>query len=110
MVVWYDRFLYGYQINPDTLYQRVKPRIAIPVHGEELHMQTHAEVARDTGVPKRLVDRNGDLFVSCPVPARDAAISCGNWPTGGGRKRNWFGLRNAAGLMTQSEAAVNKAL
>ncbi|WP_372995445.1 MBL fold metallo-hydrolase RNA specificity domain-containing protein, partial [Marinobacter sp.] len=65
----------------------MKPRIAIPVHGEELHMQTHAEVARDTGVPKRLVDRNGDLFVSCPVPARDAAISCGNWPTGGGRKR-----------------------
>jgi len=51
-----------------AMYQWVRPAVAIPVHGEEQHMQAHAEIARDTGVPKRLVGRNGDLFMIRPVP------------------------------------------
>ncbi|TGN39255.1 ribonuclease J [Marinobacter confluentis] len=51
-----------------AMYQWVQPAVAIPVHGEEQHMQAHADIARDTGVPKRLVGRNGDLFMIRPVP------------------------------------------
>ncbi|ABM18307.1 hypothetical protein Maqu_1217 [Marinobacter nauticus VT8] len=51
-----------------AMYQWVKPRVTISVPGEEQHMQTHAEVALDTGVFKCLVGRNGDLFMIRPVP------------------------------------------
>jgi ribonuclease J len=51
-----------------AMYQWVRPAVAIPVHGEDQHMQAHAHIARDTGVPKRLVGRNGDLFMIRPVP------------------------------------------
>ena len=50
------------------LYQWVQPEIAIPVHGEPLHMQAHAELAKQTAVPKVLTGRNGDVFMLRPVP------------------------------------------
>ena len=34
------------------LYQWVRPRIAIPVHGEALHLSEHAKLARDAGVAR----------------------------------------------------------
>lgn len=51
-----------------AMYEWVQPSVAIPVHGEELHMQAHADIARDSGVSRRLVGRNGDLFMIRPVP------------------------------------------
>ena len=39
----------------------VKPQLLIPVHGEALHLNEHAKLARACGVPKVLVIRNGDL-------------------------------------------------
>ena len=51
-----------------AMYEWVQPAVAIPVHGEELHMQVHADIARGCGVPRRLVGRNGDLFMIRPVP------------------------------------------
>lgn len=52
----------------EAMYRWVQPRLAIPVHGEALHMDAHAGIARATGVPKTLVGRNGDLFMIRPVP------------------------------------------
>ncbi len=52
----------------EAMYQWVRPRVAIPVHGEAEHMNAHAEIARRTGVGKTLVGRNGDLFMIRPVP------------------------------------------
>jgi mRNA degradation ribonuclease J1/J2 len=52
----------------EAMYRWVQPSIAIPVHGEAEHMRAHADIARATGVPKRLVGRNGDLFMIRPVP------------------------------------------
>ncbi|MEE2762746.1 MAG: ribonuclease J [Pseudomonadota bacterium] len=52
----------------EVMYQWVRPRVAIPVHGEAEHMDAHAEIARRTGVGKTLVGRNGDLFMIRPVP------------------------------------------
>ncbi|WP_298876357.1 ribonuclease J [uncultured Bradyrhizobium sp.] len=39
----------------------VKPQLLIPVHGEALHLNEHAKLARAAGVPRVLVIRNGDL-------------------------------------------------
>ncbi|MGY4624202.1 ribonuclease J [Bradyrhizobium sp. USDA 4486] len=39
----------------------VKPQLLIPVHGEALHLNEHAKLARAAGVPRVLVVRNGDL-------------------------------------------------
>ncbi|MET3333490.1 MULTISPECIES: ribonuclease J [Bradyrhizobium] len=40
----------------------VKPQLLIPVHGEALHLNEHAKLARAAGVPRVLVVRNGDLI------------------------------------------------
>ena len=50
------------------MYKWVRPSIAIPVHGEAEHMETHADIAKATGVPRAMVGRNGDLFMIRPVP------------------------------------------
>lgn len=57
------------------LYQWVKPQLVVPVHGEERHMQANALIARDSGVPRQVTGRNGDLFRLCPQPGvlREAA-------------------------------------
>ncbi|PHS61597.1 MAG: MBL fold metallo-hydrolase [Thalassobium sp.] len=52
----------------ETLYRWVQPEIAIPVHGEEVHMKAHAALAKSCGVPRTLTGRNGDLFMLAPVP------------------------------------------
>lgn len=46
----------------EIMYGWVKPRVAIPVHGEARHMQANARIAKDSGVPQQLVGQNGDLF------------------------------------------------
>ncbi len=43
------------------LYAWVKPRIAIPAHGENLHLAEHAAFAKAQGVAEVLVARNGDV-------------------------------------------------
>ena len=52
----------------ETLYRWVQPQIAIPVHGEAVHMQAHAELAKACGVPRTLTGRNGDLFMLSNTP------------------------------------------
>ncbi|MCM0614158.1 ribonuclease J [Marinobacter sediminum] len=58
-----------------AMYQWVQPKIAIPVHGEAEHMETHADIAKRWGVPKALVGRNGDLFMIRPVPGMRRQIT-----------------------------------
>ena len=43
------------------MYQMVRPRVAIPVHGEARHLLGHAELARQCQVPQALVIENGDM-------------------------------------------------
>lgn len=50
------------------MYQWVRPRIAIPVHGEEMHLNANAAVARACDVPATLLGRDGDLYTIAPVP------------------------------------------
>ncbi|MGF1609515.1 MAG: ribonuclease J [Kiloniellales bacterium] len=44
------------------MYQWVRPRIAIPVHGEPRHLMEHADLARECQVPQALVAENGSLI------------------------------------------------
>lgn len=41
------------------MYALAQPKIAIPVHGEFIHTKTHAELARECGVPRVIQIENG---------------------------------------------------
>ncbi len=43
------------------LYSWIRPKIAIPMHGEARHIAEHAKLARTAGVPEVLRLRNGDI-------------------------------------------------
>jgi ribonuclease J len=43
------------------MYQMVRPRVAIPVHGEARHLIAHAQLAEECQVQQPLVIQNGDM-------------------------------------------------
>lgn len=51
------------------LYGWIRPRIAIPMHGEVRHLKEHARLARQAGVPEVLTPVNGEVVVLAPGPA-----------------------------------------
>jgi ribonuclease J len=51
------------------LYSWVRPRIAVPVHGEALHLAEHADLARKAGVGQAVICENGDVVRLAPGPA-----------------------------------------
>jgi len=50
------------------LYDYVKPDMLIPVHGESMHLQAHAQLGRDAGIANVLEARNGDMVRLFPEP------------------------------------------
>jgi ribonuclease J len=60
------------------MYQLVRPRIAVPVHGETRHLMAQARLAEQCQVQQALVTRNGEVVKLAPGPA--AVI--GEVPTG----------------------------
>lgn len=51
------------------MYQWVRPRIAVPVHGERRHILEHAAYARSLQVPETVAPRNGSLIRLAPGEA-----------------------------------------
>jgi len=51
------------------MYQWVRPRIAVPVHGEARHLAAHAELAKACQVPQQIVARNGAVIRLAPGEA-----------------------------------------
>lgn len=51
------------------MYAAVRPEIAIPVHGEPLHLNVHADFARSLGVPEVILGGNGKMVRLAPAPA-----------------------------------------
>ncbi len=43
------------------LYEWVKPQVLVPVHGEATHLQAHARLGREAGIPNVCEARNGDM-------------------------------------------------
>ena len=48
------------------MYAWIRPAIAIPVHGERRHMEAHATLALECGVPKAMVPVNGAAIRLAP--------------------------------------------
>jgi len=48
------------------MYSWVRPEISVPVHGEALHLNAHARLAGEIGVPQVAPVRNGDLLRLAP--------------------------------------------
>ncbi len=51
-----------------TIYQLVKPRALIPMHGEPRHLRAHAKFARANGIRETLVPEDGKIIRLCPGP------------------------------------------
>lgn len=54
----------------EQLYRWVKPKIAVPMHGEGRHLEAHAELAEELGVKTVVRARNGDMVRLLPQPAK----------------------------------------
>lgn len=52
------------------MYQWVRPKISVPVHGERRHIVEHAAYAKSLQVSEAVTPRNGDLIRLAPGPAR----------------------------------------
>jgi ribonuclease J len=49
-----------------AMYQWIRPEIIVPVHGEIRHMAEHERFALANGVPRGIVQKNGDLVRLAP--------------------------------------------
>src|SRR5918993_5482811 len=52
-----------------AMYRWTRPRIAVPAHGEDIHLAEHAAFARKQGVPEVVRARNGVVVRLAPGPA-----------------------------------------
>ena len=52
-----------------TMYEWVRPQVAVPVHGEAQHLAEHSRLARAAGVEQTVIPENGALIRLHPSPA-----------------------------------------
>ncbi|MFP6756488.1 MAG: MBL fold metallo-hydrolase RNA specificity domain-containing protein, partial [Alphaproteobacteria bacterium] len=68
------------------MYNWVRPRVAIPVHGERRHIAEHAALARSLQIPEAVEVSNGAMVRLAPGPARIIDhVSNGRLAVDGGR-------------------------
>ncbi len=53
-----------------AMYEWIRPQILVPVHGEPRHLAEHARFARARGIPKAIVQANGDVVRLAPGEPR----------------------------------------
>ena len=62
----------------EKMYRWIRPDMAIPVHGEDLHLRAHSKLANAIGVPRQQVGKNGDIFYIAPYRGiRRGAVKTG---------------------------------
>ncbi|HEX8578893.1 MAG TPA: ribonuclease J [Allosphingosinicella sp.] len=49
-----------------SMYEWIRPEILIPVHGESRHLHEHRRFALEQGVPRSIVQENGDIIRLAP--------------------------------------------
>jgi ribonuclease J len=54
----------------EQMYRWIKPKIAVPVHGEARHLQAHLRLAQRVGVPTAVQIENGDVLELAPGPCK----------------------------------------
>ncbi len=52
------------------MYRWIKPKIAVPVHGQAMHLAAHADLAKDMGVETVLTIEDGMMIRLAPPPAQ----------------------------------------
>ncbi|MCR4658371.1 MAG: ribonuclease J [Lachnospiraceae bacterium] len=81
-VVYQDAHVSGHASEEEIklIYSLVKPKYAIPVHGEYKHLKAQAYIARDLGIPKEsiFILQAGDVL----SVGRDSAMITGHVETG----------------------------
>lgn len=53
----------------EQMYKWIRPKIAVPIHGEARHLSSHGRLAQKMGVEQALVIRNGDVVQLAPGSA-----------------------------------------
>ena len=62
----------------EALYSWLRPDILLPVHGEMRHMQEQARVGAAAGIPRQVVQKNGDLVRLAPgFPGKFGEVRAG---------------------------------
>ena len=58
----------GHPARPElaAMYHWIRPQILIPVHGETRHLHEHRRFALEEGIPKSIVQENGELIRLAP--------------------------------------------
>ncbi len=69
---------HGSSLEIAALYTHLKPKYAIPMHGESLHLQRHAQLAQTCGVEQAFVLKNGDVLSL----SAEGVLHVGQVPTG----------------------------
>jgi len=73
IITEHDHFVHvsGHPAQDELLrmYQMVRPKIAVPVHGETRHLLAQARLAEQCQVPQAVVTRNGEVVKLAPGPA-----------------------------------------
>lgn len=62
----------------EALYSWLRPEVLVPVHGEMRHMQEQARLGRSNGIPRAIVQQNGDIVRIAPgQPGRVGQVPAG---------------------------------
>lgn len=101
------------------LYDLVKPQVLVPVHGEAVHLEAHAKLGRESGIPNVIEARNGDMVRLFPEPLSmpgevrtgelylDGTILCTPEESGvKGRRRLSFGGHVVVSLCVAANGSV----
>jgi ribonuclease J len=64
----YDVHVSGHPCRDELaqMYRWIRPKLALPVHGEMRHQVAHAKLARELQVPQAMIPENGQLFRLAP--------------------------------------------
>ena len=66
------------------MYDMVRPQVAVPVHGEAVHLHEHCKWAKKWGVPQSIEIANGDLVNLAPgKPEKVAVVTSGYFAVDG---------------------------
>ncbi|MGB0747362.1 MAG: ribonuclease J [Magnetospiraceae bacterium] len=73
LITWKDDFIHvsGHPSAPEMreMYGLLRPRIAVPQHGESRHLLAHAALATEMGAEQVVVIGDGDILRLAPGPA-----------------------------------------
>jgi ribonuclease J len=89
----------------EAMYRWTRPRIAVPAHGEDLHLSEHAAFARAQGVPEVVAARNGGVVRLAPAGRR----SWTTFPPGASTRTATSLSRRATGRSPNASSSASRA-